>query len=231
MSANIPDLSVFEKFNFTRSVVGVKFSFAKPDGITKLNKKIRLCAMITEAQTCDSPFYVNKDNEECGMGGSWVMGWLDIPPECSSGGVGIIDGTYREPRANRRIYDYIPMLMKGTINYIMFSPLAKLSFDPDLLIIMTDNDSQAEIIFRAASYANGNLLVSKMTQVIGCAWLYVYPYKTGEINYMNTGLFYGPGKRYKIFPTDRQIISIPFDWLPLITQNLKEMPWVLPEFK
>jgi hypothetical protein len=32
----------------------------------------------------------------------------------------------------------------------------------------------------------------------------------------------------KVFPPGRQIISIPYNWLPTITQNLQEMEWVLP---
>jgi uncharacterized protein (DUF169 family) len=230
MSRNVPDLSIFGRFNFERSPVGVKFHFEKPDGIRKLDKKIRLCAMLIEAQTSDWPFYVDKDNEECGYGGSWVLGWCETPKVCASGGLGIVDNTFKEPRANRRLYDYLPMMPLGITNYLAFSPLAKLTFDPDLLIIMTDNDSQTEIILRAMSFTTGEPWLSKLTGVMGCAWIYVYPYKTGEINYLNTGILYGP-KRYKIFPPDRQIISIPFDWLPVITRNLQDMTWTLPEYK
>ena len=68
-----------------------------------------------------------------------------------------------------------------------------------------------------------------MTNVLGCAWLYVYPYKTGEVNYITTGLGWGMKAR-KAFPEGHQLISIPFDWLPIITQNLKEMPWIPPSF-
>lgn len=229
MESKNADLAIFEKFGFSRSPVGVKFLYEKPEGVKKLDKKIRLCAMITEAQTAKAPFYVDKDNEGCGYAGSWVLGWCEIPRSCAAGGLSTVDSTFKEARANRRLYDYLPKLEIGTINYLVFSPLSKLSFDPDLLFIMTDDDSQTEILLRAMSYTTGKPYVSKMSGVMGCAWLYVYPYKTGEINYMNTGLFYGP-KRYKHFPADKQIISIPFDWLPTMTRNLKDMTWVLPEY-
>ena len=32
-------------------------------------------------------------------------------------------GVYEEPRANERIYQHIPKLMKGTVNYAAFSVL------------------------------------------------------------------------------------------------------------
>lgn len=229
MSENNQDLSIFSSFNFERSPVGVKFFFERPKGISKLDKTVRLCAMLMEAQTSDGPFYVDKDNEGCGYAGSWVLGWRETPKVCASGGLGIVDSTFKEPRANRRLYDFLPMIEAGIINYLAFSPLAELNFDPDLLIIMTDNDSQTEIILRAMSFTTGKPWVSRLTGVMGCAWIYVYPYKTGEINFLNTGVLYGP-KRYKIFPLDKQIISIPFDWLPIITRNLNDMTWTLPEY-
>jgi len=33
-------------------------------------------------------------------------------------------------------------------------------------------------------------------------------------------------KMQKAFPEGRQVVSIPFDWLPLVIRNLEEIPWV-----
>ena len=64
---------------------------------------------------------------------------------------------------------------------------------------------------------------------MGCAWILAYPYITGEVNYVISGL--GSGiKARKVFPEGRQIISIPYNWLPTITQNLQEMPWELKAY-
>jgi len=49
-----------------------------------------------------------------------------------------------------------------------------------------------------------------MTYVMGCAWLYNYPYVTGEINYLTTGVAYGM-KMYELLPGGMQIVSIPYD--------------------
>ncbi|GAG88556.1 unnamed protein product, partial [marine sediment metagenome] len=54
-------------------------------------------------------------------------------PIFESGQVGPKDGIYKEARANRRIYLYIPKLAKGTVRYVAFSPIDKLSFEPDVL--------------------------------------------------------------------------------------------------
>ena len=79
---------------------------------------------------------------------------------------------------------------KDTINYVVLSPLDKLTFEPDLLIFMT-TARQAEILLRAMSYSTGELWETKKTGVLGCAWLYVYPYQSGKVNYVPTGMSFG----------------------------------------
>ena len=110
-----------------------------------------------------------------------------------------------------------------------FAPLDKLNFDPDVLILLADT-RQTEILLRAMSYRTGQMWVSKYTPAIGCAWIYVYPYLSGEINYTISGLGHGM-KRRQLFPEGRQIIAIPFDRLSSMLRTLQKMPWVLPAFK
>jgi hypothetical protein len=98
------------------------------------------------------------------------------------------------------------------------------------LLILLANTQQTEIILRAMSYRSGNIWTSKFSAAIGCAWTYIYPYLTGELNYFVTGLGHGM-KRRKLFPEGRQMISIPFDLLSSLMQTLQEMPWVLPAYK
>jgi uncharacterized protein (DUF169 family) len=98
-----------------------------------------------------------------------------------------------------------------------------------VLIILAEA-GQTEILLRAMSYKTGKMWSSKFSAAIGCAWVFVYPYTTGELNYTVTGLGHGM-KRRKLFPEGRQLVSIPFDLLPSILRTLQEMPWVLPAYK
>ena len=79
-----------------------------------------------------------------------------LDPIFESGQIGYKDGIFKEARANRRIYQNIPRLAKGSVNYVAFSPLDKLTFEPDLLTV-TANISQAEIILRDSTYSNGKM--------------------------------------------------------------------------
>ena len=106
--------------------------------------------------------------------------------------------------------------------------LQKITFEPDLLILM-GNTSQAEIVLRALSYSTGELWDPKATPVLGCAWLYIYPFQSGKVNYTVTGLAFGM-KSKRVFEEGQMVISIPYNWIPTITQNLQEMEWVLPSY-
>jgi len=221
------DLSIFNKFNFQSAPVGVKLLFRKPEGINRLDIAVAFCTMVKEAQQRGNPFYADMNNQACPPS-AYIFG-QDLPKEIEGGHLGVTLQAFKEAYANRRVYEAVPRLAKGTVNYVVFSPLDKLSFNPDLFIITTNDTIQAEIILRAMSYTTGKILSSKMTNVLGCAWLYVYPYLTGEINYITAGLGFGM-RVNKAFPMGRQIISIPFDWLGTITRNLQEMPWIPPSY-
>jgi uncharacterized protein (DUF169 family) len=220
------DLSIFEKFKFEKSPVGVSILFNRPTGIEKLDKTMSICEMIKEAQQSKAPFYITKENEDCF--GKVILGMEETPPFAESGRIGVELEIFQNERANSRLYQHIVKLPKGTVNYVVFSPLDKLTFDPDLLILLATT-KQAEIVLRAMSYSTGELWAPKGTGVLGCAWIFTYPYQSGKVNYTVTGLAFGT-KSKEVFPEGMLLISIPYNWIPIITQNLKEMKWVLPSF-
>lgn len=226
MSAIQQDLSIFNKFNFERPPIGVKFLPTKPDGIKRLDKVLALCEMLREAQQ-RGPFYATKEDFECV--GPLLLGMVEPDSIFESGMVGPMLGIFKEARANKRIYQYIPRMMKGTVNYVAFSPLGKLSLEPDVLVV-TANLSQAEIILRASSYTTGKMWSGRGTPVMGCAWIFVYPYLSGELNFTVSGLFSGMKTR-EVLPEGLVVISLPWDLLPGMVGNLQDMEWVLPEFK
>ena len=48
-------------------------------------------------------------------------------------------------------------------------------------------------------------------------------------NYTVTGISFGM-KAKEVFPEGWMIISIPYNWIPVITRNLNRMKWVLPSY-
>jgi uncharacterized protein (DUF169 family) len=219
MSAKMLDYSIFDKFKFERKPVGVKYSLAKPKGIKPLDKSLALCEMFAEAQT-SPPFYATKENIQCG---EHVVGMLDFPPMMYSGQLGSMFSMFKNPGANRRVYDYISLLPRDSVKYIIHAPVDRLAADPDFLII-TANPTQAEIILRASSYANGKMWSFKGSTCLSCAWIYAHPYLNGELNLTVSGLGYSMKAR-GVLPEGLLIITVPFDLLSGLIENLKEMEW------
>jgi uncharacterized protein (DUF169 family) len=221
MSKYPGEYAILEKFDFERPPVGVKFLPVRPAGLKKPDKPLDFCEMLVEAQN-GKAFYVTKEDFTCI--GAMLLGMVEGDPKFESGRVGPRLGVFKDDRANRRIYQYLPRLPRHSINYVAFAPLDKMTFEPDILIIMA-SVSQAEIFNRARSYTTGEMWTARGTTVAGCAWLYIYPYLSGEINFTVTGFGFGMKAR-QLFPEGRILLTIPWDRLPGILKNLAEMAWV-----
>ncbi len=221
------DLSGFSKFNFERPPLGIKFLFFKPEKMESLSseKSLSLCEMLVEAQRTKAPFYFNTAYEETCVG-KILLGMKDMEAFAESGQIGERLQIFQEARANFAFYQHVPKFPRNVVNYVAFAPLESLSFEPDLLII-TANHSQAEILMRSMTYSTGELYNSRTTPVMGCAWLFVYPFQSGKVNFIVPEMVHGMKGR-ELFPEGSIVISIPYHWIPTMAQNLNEMTWHLP---
>jgi uncharacterized protein (DUF169 family) len=213
------DYSIFDKFNFERKPVGIKYSLKKPDGIKPLDKSLAICEMFAYAQT-SQPFYATEENTQCG---EHVVGFVEFPPVMYSGQLGPRFAMFRNPAANRRVYDYIRVLPKDSVKYISHASLDKMEFDPDLLIF-TANARQTEILLRASSYTSGKMWSIKGATCLACVWLYSYPYLTGEWNLSISGIGYSMKAR-NVLPEGLILISFPRSLLPGLIEDLNDMEW------
>ncbi len=221
------DLSIYGKFDFDRSALGIKYLFFKPESIDRLSeeKALSLCEMVAEAQSTGKPFYFDRASEETCVG-KILLGMKDMESFAESGQIGERLQIFEEARANYAFYQHVPQFRKDVVRYVAFAPIDKLTFEPDLLIL-TATAPQAEIILRAMTYSTGELYHSRTTPVMGCAWILIYPFQSGNVNYIVPEMVHGMKGR-EIFPKGSIVISIPYRWIPAITRNLGKMPWHLP---
>jgi uncharacterized protein (DUF169 family) len=224
------DLSIFRNFSFERPPLGIKFQFFKPEGIDPVpsGKELSLCELLGEAQKSKKPFYFDKAFPETCVG-QILLGMKDMEAFAESGQIGEKLQIFQEARANYAFYQHVPKFEKGIVNYVAFSPLECLTFEPDLLILTADH-SQAEIVMRSMTYSTGELYSSKTTPVMGCAWLYIYPFQSGEVNFIIPEMVHGMKGR-ELFAPGSIVISIPYQWIPTITHNLEQMTWHLPSHR
>ena len=94
------------------------------------------------------------------------MGMEGFPPVMASGQLGSEFSMFKTPSANRRVYDYVPVLPRDSVRYIIHASLDDLTFDPDILII-TANPAQAEVLLRASSYSDGRMWNAKRLHLSG----------------------------------------------------------------
>ena len=216
------DWSILEKLKLDAPPVGVKYLSKPPRGLAKLNKKMPLCEMLKVAFEGNS-FYATARNHACEPG-LYILGQTGIEKQYLNGEYGAGLEVFRDERAAARLYHYIPRMAKGVVKCIALSSLSQMAFDPDILMILA-NTCQAEILLRAMSYGTGKMWHSRYSSAIGCAWLFIFPYVNGEINFVATGLGFGMRRR-NLFPEGRHFFSIPFDLIPYMLQTLREMPWI-----
>ena len=136
--------------------VAVKFYAVKPENFglkyKHTDKRMSLCQFVSYAQKTHSSFYIDKTNEDC-MGRT-VLGMVQEPPLGASGQAGFDFGVFRNQDANSRLYYNIPIAIRDTINYVIFSPIDQCEFNPDVVVFVGDSD-MADIVMRATSYISG----------------------------------------------------------------------------
>ena len=209
----------------------VKFYAVKPENFglkyKHTDKRMSLCQFVSYAQKTHSSFYIDKTNEDC-MGRT-VLGMGLEPPLGASGQAGFDFGVFRNQDAYSRLYFNIPIAIRDTINYVIFSPIDQCEFNPDVVVFVGDSD-MADIVMRATSYISGDLWESKSSSVLSCAWTYMYTWLSGKVNHCQTGMHHGMGRR-KVYPKGLHIVSVPYQKLDEVCLALRQMDWQLISFR
>ena len=223
--------NIFAKLEPDYPSVAIKFCRNRPSGYEKTDGTKPFCTYLLQAQKEEKAFYITMENDSCMGKVALGMESLDSPMGSVhlSGLVGQKFGAYRTEGANARLYYEAPMLKPGAVNYVLFCPVSICEFNPDLIICVADAD-KTQILLRASSYISGDLWESKCSYVLSCAWTYVYPYLSGKVNHLFTGMHLGL-KKFGDYPSGLHIITIPYQKLPEMTEALMEMEWELPVFK
>jgi uncharacterized protein (DUF169 family) len=214
---------VLKKLELKSSPMAVKYTFFRPEGIEQLGleSKRSFCEMFRYAQTTESAFYFNNKNTETCVG-KFLLGMEEMAPFAESGQIGPRLGVFDDARANQYFYQFVPRLEKATTNYVTFAPVSKVNFRPDVLVF-SGTPEKLEPVLRAVTYSTGELYKSICTPVMGCSWFLIYPFKTGNVNFIVPTFVHGLHGR-ELFDSDEVIVSIPYQWIPTVIESLDEMP-------
>lgn len=202
-----------------REPVAMKWVSREPRNIPKENEKSRFCTKLDKAMNGEI-FYSTADEEEC-MGGLRYTGMKDpkeFPKNMLSGAFLVPGGVYKSIPAVQRSWKVNMAVEPDLFNAIIFSPLMKAEFEPDVIFLVT-NARQGMEILHANAYDSGSHGQGADSGPI-CSSMAAIPYLTGKVTYG----FGDIGSRNNMNLKDEEIlISIPASDLERIISNLEEM--------
>ena len=208
-----------EILKLEKEPVAIKWSVREPKNIKKEEGKSRFCTKLDKAANGDI-FYSTVEQEEC-MGGMRYSGMKDrkeLPKNMQSGAFLVPAGVYKSISAVQRSWQHNIPIEAGIFDAVIFSPLNKADFEPDLVFVIC-NSEQAMMILHANAYDSGSHGLGADSGPI-CSSMACVPYLTGKVTYGFGDI--GSRNNMNLKPED-VMITIPAGDLERILANLSEM--------
>lgn len=199
--------------------VAIKWSVKEPKNVEKEEGKSRFCNKLVKAMNGEM-FYATLEEEEC-MGGARYSGLKDMgefPANVQSGAFMVPKGLYKNIPAVQRSRQDETYINPGIFNAIIFSPLNKAEFEPDVIFILC-NAQQGMEILHANAYDSGKHGLGADAAPV-CSSMAATPYMTGKVTY---GLGDVASRQSMDISPEEIMVSIPANDLPRIISNLREM--------
>ncbi|MBI5459012.1 DUF169 domain-containing protein [Methanobacterium sp.] len=199
--------------------VAIKWSVNEPENVEKEEGKSRFCSKLEKAMKGEM-FYATLEEEEC-MGGARYSGlksMSEYPANVQSGAFMVPRGLYKDIPAVQRSRKNETYIEPGIFSAIIFAPLNKAEFEPDVVFIVC-NVKQGMEVLHANAYDSGSHGLGADAAPI-CSSMAAAPYMTGKVTYG----FGDVGARQNMDINSGEImVSIPGSDLSRIVSNLSQM--------
>lgn len=190
-----------------------------PEDMQKLGETIRHCQMVDNVRRTGSSFYTTMDEHQC-KGGAAVMGLGEMGEKLKSGEFYFKLNHFSTVEAAKNTMDKIPHVDPYSIKAIMYAPLEKASFVPDVVVIVAQPKKIMQLS-QALLHTNGGRINSSFAGKQSlCGDGVALPYLSGE-----AGVTIGcSGSRsYTQIVDEEMIISVPADKLQDMVKAAKSM--------
>ncbi len=195
--------------------IAISFSTEAPEGVEQLKGRARLCQMLDKVRLEGKSFYTTSENHECD-GGAHSCGLREPNERLKTGEFLVKDlGLFGSKRAARRFISSNPRIEFGTVKVVSFSPLEKVKFEPDIVVLIC-NAKQGMKIAEAFAYESGK----KTTGLTGppiCSAVVSAPFLTGEVVY---SLGDSGARKFMKVKDEDIFVGIPAELLLDIVENL-----------
>ena len=190
------------------------------EGIKKADEGMTHCQFVDKARRTREEFYTLDENQMCKIGAG-AMGLGAISQDLVSGELyykefelfGTLD-------ASRRTVEMIPTLPPNSTKAVLYSPVEKTSFIPDVVMVI-GNPKQMMLLTQAAMYRLGGRFEASFAGAQSvCSDGVVQAYKERKI-----GVTIGcSGSRaYATLTDDEMIMGIPIEFLADVVSGLKQI--------
>lgn len=190
------------------------------EGIKKAEEGMTHCQFVDKVRRTRKELYTLSENQMCKVGAG-AMGLGSVPEDLVSGEL-----YYKEFElfstlgASRRTVDMIPTLPPNSTEAILYSPLEKTSFIPDVVMVV-GNPKHMMLLTQAAMYGIGGRLETSFAGAQSvCSDGVVQVYKEGKV-----GVTIGcTGSRaYATLTDEEMIMGIPIELLADVVSGLKQI--------
>jgi uncharacterized protein (DUF169 family) len=203
----------------TGSPVAFRFATKKeeiPEGMQKLDKTIRHCAMVGLARKEGKIFYALAENHECN-GGAWSLGLREITETLKNGDFYYKLGKFESSAACKRTIDRVARLGTRETYATLYAPLEKAPFDPQIVIIVATPWAMLKLSQSALFRVGGRIEAEFAGIQSVCADVCAQTYLNGKINF---SLGCDGSRKFSGIEDGEMVMGIPAEILPELVEAL-----------
>jgi uncharacterized protein (DUF169 family) len=202
------------------SPVAFRFATKKeeiPEGMQKLDKTIRHCAMIGLARKEGKIFYALAENHECN-GGAWSLGLKEITETLKNGDFYFKLGKFESSAACKRTIDRVAHLNSHDTYATLYAPLEKTPFDPQVVLIIATPWAMLKLAQSTLFRVGGRISAEFSGIQSVCADACAQTYLTGKVNF---SMGCDGSRKFSGIEDGELVLGIPAEILPEIVEALR----------
>ncbi|WP_406659586.1 DUF169 domain-containing protein [Methanolobus sp. ZRKC3] len=190
-----------------------------PAGIKKLDHVTRHCQMVDDVRRSGDEFYSTIEEQQC-RGGAAVMGMTEMADQLKSGEFYYSLNSFSSVESAKETMDKIPEIKEKNVTAIMYAPLEKASFVPDVIIFIAKPKKAMELSQTLLFEKGGRIEANFAGKQSLCGDGVALPYLSNKPS-VTVGC--GGSRNYTEIKEEEMVISIPVEKLEELVCSAKKM--------
>lgn len=190
-----------------------------PEGMKKLDHVTRHCQMVDNVRRSGEEFYATIEEQQC-RGGAAVMGMTEMADQLKSGEFYYGLKSFSSVESAKATMDKIPEIKDKNTKALMYAPLEKASFIPDVVIFIAKPKKAMELSQTLLYEKGGRIDANFAGKQSLCGDGVALPYLSGEPS-VTVGC--GGSRNYTQIQEEEMVISIPIGKLEELVCSAKKM--------